>query len=262
MAWNLKAKRTRIDLQGIVFDAITESETCARIVEALDQQRGGYVVTANLDHLLRCNRFPRYKSLVKLADLVVADGMPLIWASRLQGTPLPERVAGSTLCLSLARALAEHGKSLFLLGGNPGVAKQAAQVLKKHFPGLRIAGTYFPEFGFDKDPAQLEAIRHLLQDSKPDMVYVSLGSPKQEELIDHLRRDFHNVWWMGVGISLSFITGEVHRAPLWVQRLGLEWIHRLAQEPRRLAKRYLVDGIPFAIHLLTNSALRRLRSTR
>lgn len=262
MALKPRTNRPRIELQGIVFDAITESQTCALIIDALHRQCGGYVVTANLDHLLRCNRFRRYKSLVRQADLVVADGMPLIWASHLQGTPLPERVAGSTLCLSLARALAEHGYSLFLLGGNTGVAEQAARVLKERFHGLRIAGTFFPEFGFEKDPAQLEAIRYHIKDSQPDIVYVCLGSPKQEELIDQLRTDFPNVWWMGVGISLSFIAGEVPRAPLWVQRLGLEWIHRLAQEPRRLAKRYLVDGIPFAIQLLAYSALRRLSRAR
>lgn len=262
MALDPKPEQPRVDLQGIMFDAITESQTCSRIVNALNQQRGGYVVTANLDHLLRCKRFPRYKSLVKQADIIVADGMPLIWASLLQGNPLPERVAGSTLCLSLARSLAEHGKSLFLLGGNPGVARQAAQVLKNRFPDLRIAGTFFPEFGFEKDPVQIEAIRHHLQDSKPDMVYVSLGSPKQEELIDQLRTDFPHVWWMGVGISLSFIAGEVLRAPVWIQRLGLEWVHRLAQEPRRLAKRYLIDGVPFAIQLLISSALRRLSRVR
>jgi N-acetylglucosaminyldiphosphoundecaprenol N-acetyl-beta-D-mannosaminyltransferase len=262
MVLNQKPERPRIELQGIAFDAITESQACARIVDDLHRKRGGYIVTANLDHLLRCNKSQSYKSLVKQADLVVADGMPLIWASRLKGTPLPERVAGSTLCLSLAHALAEQGNSLFLLGGNPGVAEKAAQVLTERFPSLRIAGTYSPEFGFEKDPAQLEAIRYLLHDSQPDVVYVCLGSPKQEELIDRLRTDFPNVWWMGVGISLSFIAGEVPRAPLWVQRLGLEWIHRLAQEPRRLAKRYLVDGIPFAILLLTYSALQRLTCIR
>lgn len=262
MALTPKSQRPRIDLQGIPFDAITESQTCARIVDALNRKQGGYVVTVNLDHLLRCRRFPRYKSLVRQADLVVADGMPLIWASRLQGSPLPERVAGSTLCVSLARSLAENGKSLFLLGGNPGVAEQAAYVLKERHPSLRIAGTYFPEFGFEKDPRKFETIRQLLQGSKPDMVYVSLGSPKQEELIDRLREDFPRMWWMGVGISLSFIAGDVERAPLWVQRLGLEWMHRLAQEPKRLAKRYLIDGIPFAIQLLISSALRGFRRAR
>ena len=262
MVLDRSSERPRIDLQGIGFDDLTESEACAWIVDALDQQQGGYVVTVNLDHLRRCKRSPRYKSLVKQADLVVADGMPLIWASHLQGTPLPERVAGSSLCLSLARALAKHGKSLFLLGGNPGIAAQAAQGLNHLLPSLRIAGTYFPEFGFEKDAAQLEAIRQLLQDSQPDMVFVALGSPKQEELIGRLRRDFPKVWWMGVGISLSFIAGEVERAPLWIQRLGLEWLHRLGQEPKRLAKRYLIDGIPFAIQLLAYSTLRRLRRIR
>jgi N-acetylglucosaminyldiphosphoundecaprenol N-acetyl-beta-D-mannosaminyltransferase len=262
MVSNPRSQRPKVDLQGIAFDAITEYETSAHIIDALRRHQGGYIVTANLDHLLRCKRYPRYKALVNKADLVIADGMPLIWASQLQGTPLPERVAGSTLCISLARALADHGKSLFLLGGNPGSAEQAAIAMKQRTPGLRIAGTFCPEFGFESDPAQLEAIHHLLQAAKPDMVYVALGSPKQENLIDRLRLEFPGMWWMGVGISLSFISGEVQRAPLWMQRLGLEWIHRLTQEPGRLAKRYLVDGIPFAIVLLTESAFRRLNRRR
>jgi N-acetylglucosaminyldiphosphoundecaprenol N-acetyl-beta-D-mannosaminyltransferase len=186
--------------------------------------------------------------------------MPLIWASRVQGTPLPERVAGSSLCLSLSEKLARQSSSIYLLGGNPGVAKQAAQILQDRFPGLRIAGTHCPQIGFEKDAEQLESIRQQLIHANPDVVYVALGSPKTEKLIQLLRHDLPKTWWIGIGISLSFITGEVRRAPRWMQASGMEWIHRMAQEPTRLGKRYLIDGIPFALKLLSYSLLKRFRT--
>ena len=256
----LMQSENRILLGAVEFDQLTELETCKWIGSALDRGEAGFVVTANLDHLLRCKRSQEYLRLVNQASLVVADGMPLIWASRIQGTPLPERVAGSSLCLSLAQSLASAGRSIFLLGGDPGVAANAAQILKDRFPGLTIAGAYSPPFGFEKDPIELNVILTLLADSGPDVVYVALGSPKQEKLIEQLRDRFPSTWWIGVGISLSFITGDIKRAPRWVQLIGCEWVHRLVQEPRRLARRYLIDGIPFAVELLVGSAMRRLRN--
>jgi len=248
----------RIILGNVAFHRITESETCQHIAESLDRGQGGFMVTVNLDHLLRCNRHPEYLALVRKADLVVADGMPLIWASRIQGTPLPERVAGSSLCSSLAEAISRSGRSLLLLGGNPGVAERAATALAQRFPGLIIAGSYCPQFGFEKLTEEIDRIRSMIRDTKPDVVYVALGSPKQEELIERFRAEFPATWWLGIGISLSFITGDVRRAPKWVQKLGLEWTHRLSQEPRRLARRYLIDGLPFAFWLFASSASKRL----
>jgi len=253
----MAGERERIDLGYALFDRMTEAELCADIVEQLDRGQGGCVVTANLDHLLRCKRSPEYRALVAGADRVVADGMPLIWASRLRGTPLPERVAGSSLCLSLAATLAKHHRSVYLLGGDPGVAEAAGEVLERRFPGLRIAGTHCPPFGFEQDPAEMETIRRRLVAASPDVVYVALGSPKQEHLSERLRAEFPQSWWLGVGISLSFITGDVKRAPRWVQVIGCEWIHRLVQEPKRLARRYLVDNIPFGLELLATSLVAR-----
>ncbi len=252
----------RVRLGMVDFDSVTELETCRHIADAIANRTGGFLVTANLDHLLRCSRHLEYRTLVQKADVVVADGMPLIWASRVQGTPLPERVAGSSLCWSLAKTLAQAGRSLFLLGGNPGVAERASRVLVERFPGLRIAGTHCPPFGFENESIEIDRIRDMLRQSKPDVVYVALGSPKQEELIERFRGDFPETWWMGVGISLSFITGDVQRAPPWVQKIGLEWIHRLVQEPRRLVRRYLIDGVPFGLWLLGTSAIKRVRSPK
>jgi N-acetylglucosaminyldiphosphoundecaprenol N-acetyl-beta-D-mannosaminyltransferase len=244
-------------LLGVPFQAVTELDTCNWIADALKRKVGGTVVTANLDYLRRCQVDDAFSRFVKNADLIVADGMPLIWASRLQGTPLPGRVAGSSLCLTLASHLAHGNHSIFLLGGNPGVAEKAAGILVEENPGLRIAGIVCPEFGFEKNPDRIEQIRIQLAQANPDVVYVALGSPKTEHLIDELQACLPQAWWIGIGISLSFITGDVKRAPRWMQRMGIEWIHRLYQEPGRLAKRYLLYGVPFAIQLLCASAWKR-----
>lgn len=251
-----------ISLDDVDIHVLSEEETARQILTQLALGRGGYVVTVNLDHMLRCRRDPSYLRLVRKADLVVADGMPLVWASRLQGTPLPERVAGSSLSLSLAAALAETGRSLFLLGGNPGVAEEAQLTLQDRFPGLRVVGTHCPPLGFEREEHELNAIRDKLNQTQPDVVYVALGSPKQERTIELLQECLPQAWWLGVGISLSFITGEVQRAPVWIQRLGLEWAHRLVQEPRRLFRRYIIDGLPYAAQLLSGSLWKRWRPVR
>ena len=250
-----------IELLGLRLDALTEKQTCDHILDSLERGEGGTLITANLDYLRRSCCDDEFGRFVKQSDLIVADGMPLIWASRLQGTPLPERVAGSSLCLSLSGELATKHRTVYLLGGNPGVAHQAAGILQDRYPGLEIAGTYCPQVGFEQDPEVLELIRQNIIDAQPNVLFVALGSPKTEKLIEMLRKDLPLAWWIGVGISLSFITGEVQRAPHWMQVSGTEWIHRLCQEQKRLGKRYLVDGIPFAMKLLTSSLLKRIRSS-
>lgn len=247
-----------VTLGGVRLDAITQDRCIAEIFEALEQSRGGWVITPNLDHLRRARVDPDYASLLAEADLVVADGMPLIWASRVQGTPLPERVAGSSLIDPLSSAAASRGRSVFLLGGEPGTAEEASRILCERYNGLRIAGTYCPPFGFESDDEQMKLLREAVKDAQPDLVYVALGSPKQERLIRRIKDDLPQAWWLGIGISLSFVSGHVKRAPRWVQKAGLEWCHRLRQEPRRLARRYLIDGIPFAARLMTGAAWRRI----
>ncbi len=255
------AKLPTIDLRGVRIHSITEQCTIDTVTQSIKAGNGGCIITVNLQHLHRCEDDSNYRRIVKEADLVVADGKPLCWAGSLQGTPLPERIAGSDLVSTLSEAAAMNNQSIFMLGGDPGTAEQAANTLRSQYPNLNVAGTFVPEFGFEKDPNQLQQIKQHLIDAAPDIVYVALGSPKQEYLIEQLREYLPSTWWIGVGISFSFLSGDVKRAPLWMQQNGLEWLHRLVQEPRRLAKRYLVEGLPFAARMLMSSTVRGMGIT-
>jgi N-acetylglucosaminyldiphosphoundecaprenol N-acetyl-beta-D-mannosaminyltransferase len=243
-----------VPIHGIKIHSLSERECIEHIITAIGQGHSGWVHTINLDILRVLVKNAEYAELCKGTTLAVADGMPLIWASRLMGRPLPERIAGSDLVSTLSGAAAQAGFSVFLLGGNPGTAEKAGSVLQDHYPGLRIAGAYCPAFGFEDKPEIMEEIRQLVLNAAPDIVYVALGVPRQERIIGWLRPEFSRTWWMGVGISFSFITGDVPRAPRWMQKVGLEWVHRMIQEPRRLAWRYLVEDIPFVVQLLVKAA--------
>jgi len=228
------------------------------ILNELDAGRGGWLITMNLDHLRRFDQDPAFASLVRRASLLIADGMPLVWASRLQGTPLPERISGSNLIWSLTQAAAERQRSIFLLGGTSYANARTAQVLKQQIPRLNLAGTLCPVAGFELRPAELERLKNAVVSAQPDIVYVALSTPKADDLIDYLHTKMPRTWWLGVGNSFSFVSGEIPRAPIWVQRAGLEWLHRLFQEPQRLYKRYLLQGAPFACVLLVGALHNRV----
>jgi N-acetylglucosaminyldiphosphoundecaprenol N-acetyl-beta-D-mannosaminyltransferase len=181
---------------------------------------------------------------------------------------VPERVAGSSLIRSLAEGLARDGRSVYLLGGQPAGpgradgAHRAAGALAAAYPDLCIAGYASPRFGFDYAPAEFEAVRREIVEAKPDLVCVGLGFPKQEYVIDRLRSDLPGAWFLGCGAAIDFAAGDRVRAPEWLQRVGLEWLHRLVQEPRRLASRYLRHDAPYALGLLGSAALARVRGSR
>jgi N-acetylglucosaminyldiphosphoundecaprenol N-acetyl-beta-D-mannosaminyltransferase len=248
-----------VPLMGLEVAAVSERDTVNFVLDALGRHRGGWIETVNLDILRQWRGSADMRELLTAADLVVADGMPLVWAGELQGSPLPERVAGSALILSLTAAAADAGASVFLLGGNPGTADAAVDQLVKRSPQLRIAGTLCPPFGFEHDPEWLERIEDRLRETAPDIVYVGLGCPKQERLIFQLRTRMPTTWFVSSGVSFSFVAGEIHRAPASMQRLGLEWLHRMVQEPKRLYRRYLFHGIPFLVHLMASAVAFRVR---
>ena len=238
-----------IDLMGVAIAPITEAELVTSIDRSLDKGVGGWVVTANLDILRQAVGQSEIAELIGRASTIVADGMPLVWAAKMSKQPLPERVAGSNLIFSVSEAAGSGERSVFFLGGDDGVAEKAGSILAEKYPGLKIAGHYCPPFGFEKDEAEMDRIGTLLLEANPDIVYVALGFPKQERLIQSMREACPNAWWLGIGISFSFVAGEVQRAPVWIQNLGLEWVHRMVQEPRRLFKRYVLHDIPFALRM-------------
>lgn len=243
----------RVRLMGMPIDPITEAEAVARVLAALEAGQGGWVITPNLDQLRQYHHRPDLRPMYEEASLVLADGMPLLWASRLQKTPLPARVAGSELIYSLTAAAAAAGRCVFLLGGNPGVADRAADEFRRRHPDLRVVGTYCPPFGFEKNPGEMAGMRQRLRVSGADIVFVCLGFPKQERLVEAVRDALPGAWFLGVGVSLSFVAGEIRQAPRWMRRTGLEWVHRMCQEPGRLFRRYVIEDIPFAFRLFARA---------
>jgi N-acetylglucosaminyldiphosphoundecaprenol N-acetyl-beta-D-mannosaminyltransferase len=248
---------SRVELDGTGFDRVTEDEVVAVVRAALDRGTGGRIITPNIDILRQARHDQRVRDYLAEADLVVADGMPLVWASRLQGTPLPERVTGAGLLPRVCEAAGD--RSIFLLGGAPGVAERAAEQLRRQYPRITVAG-WSPPFGMESTAKGRQDILARLRAAGSDVVFCGFGFPKQERLIKALRCELPGAWFIGCGAAITFASGRVPRAPESMQRLGMEWLHRLVMEPRRLARRYLRDDLPFAARLLLLSAARRLRA--
>jgi N-acetylglucosaminyldiphosphoundecaprenol N-acetyl-beta-D-mannosaminyltransferase len=251
-----------VELMGARLHALTEADCIAFILSEIADRRGGWLVTMNLNHLRSFHLLPEYRHVYAQATLIVPDGMPLIWASRLQGTALPERVTGSNLIWSLTRAAAKHQRAIFLLGGSPEVAATAADILRQHNPTLRIAGVNSPPLGFEQHSNGIQSVVDALNAAAPDIVYVALGTPKEDRIIQQIRTQLPQTFLIGVGASFDFVAGALPRAPQWVQHAGLEWLHRLLHEPRRLARRYLIEGLPFMIQLMLHALRQRFSGNR
>ena len=177
----------------------------------------------------------------KHADLILTDGKPLIWISKWYGTPIKEKISGSDLFPRLCEMAAKKGYRMYFLGAAEGVAAKAAENLKKKYPGLQVVGTYSPPFGFEKDEVEIDKIKNQIKEVNPHILIVGLGCPKQELFILHHKDELGVPISLGLGASLDFEAGNIKRAPKWMANHGLEWLFRITQDPKRLAKRYLVD---------------------
>lgn len=231
-------------VHGLPIDRLTTSEAVDRIEGMVDASRATgrahRVATVNLDFVTRASRSPDLLRLLQGFDLLLADGMPLVWASRLQGRPAPERVTGADLVGPLAQRMALRGLRLGLLGGDPGVAPAAAAALRARTPGLDVRAWECPWLD---DVESMD--RRLLDEvaaARPDVLLLALGHPKQEWWSARWADEAGAAVAIGVGATLDFLAGRRRRAPQWMQRFGLEWLHRMAQEPRRLGPRYAADG--------------------
>ena len=248
-------ERPTVELMGVRVDRVDGRAAIDRIMSSIEAGVGGWVITPNVDIMRRIVSDPVFARLAASADLSIADGMPLVWASRLQGTSLPARVAASELVFPLTREAARLEYTLFLLGGASDTAQETAFALLDHAPAASIVGTYAPPMGFEHDEEELLRIIRMLRDSAPDIVLCAFGCPKQERLMVELRQWLPATWFIGVGGSFTIASGHTPKAPRWMRRLGLEWLHRLRLEPRRLFRRYIIDDLPFALRLLVTSAL-------
>ena len=226
-----------VDVWGVPLASVTMAGAVAEIERRVDQREPGYLVSANLNYAMLCERDERLAKVNREAAMVLVDGMPLVWASRLGKQPLPERVAGSDLIFSVCDLAAERGFRVVFLGGAPGVAEAAAAKLVAKYPALTVAGIECPPFG-PMSPDDEQAMLARIRAADAQIVVAAFSQPRGEVWIAEHHRATGAAVCVQIGASLDFAAGRVRRAPRWVRRSGLEWMFRLAMEPRRLAGRY------------------------
>jgi N-acetylglucosaminyldiphosphoundecaprenol N-acetyl-beta-D-mannosaminyltransferase len=234
----------RVDVLGVPVSAITMTQAIQAIHTWIDQRECHYVCVTGVHGVMESARDESLRLIHERAGLVTPDGMPLVWLSRHAGYSQVERVYGPDLMLAACEASTRHGWRHFFYGGGPGIADHMAVRLQARFPGLQVVGVYSPPFQ-PMTAAEDEALVQRINATRPDIVWVGLGTPKQERwMAAHVGRLSAPVL-VGVGAAFDFHAGVKRQAPRWMQRSGLEWSFRLATEPRRLARRYLVNNPQF-----------------
>jgi N-acetylglucosaminyldiphosphoundecaprenol N-acetyl-beta-D-mannosaminyltransferase len=242
---NETVARRRVRFGHIWVDALTFAQAIDEIERLVQAGRGGAVFTPNVDHVVQVEKNLAFREAYRSVSLSLVDGQPLIWASRLLGAPLPEKISGSDLIPPLMRRAAARGFRVYLLGGPPGVGAQAAEKIREQFE-VNIVGIDAPHVAPDGRAVEEAGVLERITAARPHLVLVAFGAPKQELFIDGVTARIRPAVAIGIGAGLDFVAGRVRRAPRWVSQSGFEWLFRLAQEPRRLARRYLIDDPKFA----------------
>ncbi|MHB8878032.1 MAG: WecB/TagA/CpsF family glycosyltransferase [Myxococcaceae bacterium] len=250
--------RTQLRVGKLWIDSLTFAQALEDIEHLVERGRGGAVFTPNVDHIVTVEADPAFEAAYGAASLSLVDGQPLLWASHLLGEALPEKISGSDLVLPLMERAGARGWRVYLLGGGPGVAEKAAGVLKERF-GVKVVGTDAPMLRSDDAKAREAAVGKIVA-ARPQVLLVALGAPKQELFIHRSAAALGPVVSVAIGAGLDFVAGTLRRAPRWMSEHGLEWLYRLAQEPRRLWRRYLVNDPKMLLILLRS--LRRSRAER
>lgn len=255
-----RSPRQRVRIGGVWIDVVTFEGALAAIEELVARRRGGAVFTPNVDHIVQAEHSAPFREAYGRASLSLADGAPVVWASRLLPIRLPEKVSGSDLVWPLARLAASRGWRVYLLGGRSGAAAEAARRFHEAC-GLNVVGIDDAHVRLD-DPASYAPVLERIRAARPDLLLVAFGAPKQELWIDRVRAALGPTVAIGVGASLDFVAGQVRRAPAWMARCGLEWLFRLGQEPGRLWRRYLVQDPAFVGIVLRTLRLPEHERTR
>jgi N-acetylglucosaminyldiphosphoundecaprenol N-acetyl-beta-D-mannosaminyltransferase len=245
-----QATTKKVSLFGVQIDAIRMPDAINCLTSWINEDGYPcrYIVTPNVDHVILLGESPAFREVYDDAALILADGWPVVAASRLLGRSLPERVPGSDLVPKFFAAAQgddayrDRPVTVYLLGAMPGVADRAAANIHQRWPNVKVVGTFSPPLGFEKDEAQCADILDRIAEVRPDLLVIGLGAPKQEYWVHRFQGEIQAKVALCVGATIDFLAGEKKRAPKWVQRIGMEWFHRMASEPRRLAKRYARDA--------------------
>lgn len=233
----------RIKFMNTDIDNLTMAETLNEIDKLIQEKNCSYVVTPNVDHIVRLEKDEELQKVYKNASLILTDGKPLIWISKWYKTPIKEKISGSDLFPSVCELAANKNYTMYLLGAAEGVADTAAKNLMKKYPGLNVVGTYSPPFGFEKNEQEMNKIKTQIQAVHPDILIVGLGCPKQEKFMYYHCKELGVPISFGLGASIDFEAGNIKRAPKCMSNHGLEWLYRFSKEPKRLFKRYFVDDL-------------------
>ena len=233
----------RMRFMNTEIDNLTMREALDAIDRLVKDNKSAYVVTPNVDHIVQLEKDRELQDVYANASLILTDGKPLIWIAKWYGTPIKEKISGSDLFPLLCEMAAEKGYKMFFLGAAEGIAAKAAENLEKRYKGLNVVGTYSPPLGFENKADEMEKIKSMIYKTSPEILIVGLGCPKQEKFMYHYCKELKVPVSLGLGASLDFEAGNIKRAPKWMSDHGLEWIFRITQDPKRLAKRYLVDDM-------------------
>lgn len=232
---------SRMKFMNTEIDNVTMEEALVEIDRLIQKCQNAYVVTPNVDHIVQLEKDVVLQKVYQNASLILTDGQPLIWLSKLYKTPIVEKVSGSDLFPELCKMAAQKQYRMFFLGAAEGIAVTAAKNLKKRYPGLIVSGTYSPPMGFEKDQKEIKKIINMVREAKPHILIVGLGCPKQEKFMFCYHDKLQVPISLGLGASLDFEAGNAKRAPKWMSKMGLEWFYRMMQNPKRMGKRYFND---------------------
>ncbi len=222
---------------------VNMEETVEAIESMIADGGKNYVVAINVDVVMKIESDLYLKKIIDEADMVLVDGKPLMWIANYHKRPIKAKISGSDLVPLLCEVAAQKGYSVFIIGGKDGIAEQAKHKLEKKLPKINIVGTYAPHFGFEKNEAELQKINEIISASKPDLLIVCFGCPKQEKWIYENYQKYDAKVSICAGATVDFLAGNVKRAPEWMSESGLEWFYRFLQEPKRMFKRYFIDDI-------------------
>lgn len=233
----------KVKLMNAEYANVNRKELLQSLFQDIESHKGSSLIFLNVDVVMKIEKDEYLQKIVRAAEYVIADGMPLVWISRWFNRPLKEKISGSDFVPILCKYAAKKNKTVFLAGGTQKALTGAIKNLKKAYPEICIVGSYSPPFGFENNIQETERMNNAIKQTKPDILIVCLGCPKQEKYIYENKGIFDAGISVCAGATIDFLSGNISRCPSWMSNYGLEWLYRFFQEPRRLFKRYFIDDI-------------------